>query len=81
MDLIAQLVTYGGLGVLAAVLLFLLLDERKQHGITREKLNDSMAGRLEDSKNSVTKVTDAIGGLTTGIQAISEKIKVSRSAE
>lgn len=78
MDLIAQLVTYGGLGILAAVLLYLLLEERKEHAVTRQKLIDSMSAHLEDSKTSVTKVTDALGGLTAGVQSIGDKITIFR---
>ena len=79
--ILPEIITYGGLGILAGVLFFLLVDERKAHAITRQQLLDSNSARLDDSKQSVTKVTDTLGALAMGVQAISDKIEVARGAK
>lgn len=78
MELLPEILKLGVGGVIAGVFLWLYVEERKEHKETRRLYIESLSARLEDSKTSVTKVTDALGGISLGIQAISDKIEVSK---
>lgn len=80
MELLPEILKFGAGGLIGAVFFWLYIQERSDHAKTREQLNSSYIDRIEDNKNSVTKVTDALSGLSVGIQGISDKIKASRDA-
>lgn len=78
MELLPEILKFGTGGIIGAVFFWLYIQERSDHSKTREQLIQSKNDRIDDSKQSVTKVTDALGGLTMGVQAVIEKIEVSR---
>lgn len=79
MELLPEILKFGAGGLIGAVFFWLYIQERGDHAKTRQELKEAMNDRLTDSKESVIKVTDALGGLALGVQAISDKIRVSRS--
>lgn len=78
MELFPEILKLGSAGVIAGVFLWLYVEERKDHKETRRLYIESLGARLEDSKTSVSKVTDALGGISLGIQTISDKIEISK---
>lgn len=81
MDLVPEILKFGAGGLIGAVFFWLYLQERKDHGLTRDKLIASIEARREDSKESVTKVTDVLNGMSIGIKAIGDKIEVSKGTK
>jgi hypothetical protein len=77
-QLLPEILKLGSAGIIAGIFLWLYIEERKEHRETRRLYIESLAARLDDSKHSVTKVTDALGGIALGIQTISDKIEISK---
>ena len=77
-QLLPEILKLGTAGIIAGIFFWLYMEERKEHKETRKLYIESLGARLEDSKTSVIKVTDALGGISYGIQTISDKIEISK---
>jgi hypothetical protein len=73
-----ELLKYGVGGLLAAIFFKRELDEKKAHEVTRAALIASLLDRLQDSKESVTKVTDPLSTMAHALDKMSDKIEVSK---
>lgn len=80
-QLFPEILKLGSAGIIAGIFFWLYMEERKEHKETRRLYMESLGDRLSDSKNSVTKVTDALSGISLGIQNISDKIEISKRSE
>lgn len=81
MDPVTQLITQGGLGIMAGVFLWLYLQERKEHKETRARHETVMEARRVDAKDTVDKVIEPLRGISQGIQMLSDKIEAVKRQE
>jgi seryl-tRNA(Sec) selenium transferase len=75
MDFATELLKQGITGLVAALFLWLYLQEKRDHDKTRQALTASFADRLADSKQNTTTVIAAAQGMVDGVKALSDKIE------
>lgn len=81
MDLVAELAKIGVVGIFAAIMYKLYIDEKKAHDVTRALLLQALADRLTDSKSTTEKYTTTVEGVTTSVRLLTEKIVKPQGAD
>lgn len=80
MDPISPLITQGGIGVLAALLLWLFLAERKDHREDNRAnlltINQLQEARRLDAVESRSEVTSVLPSISQSLNTITDKIEV-----
>lgn len=78
MDLVAELVKQGLLGIFAGVFLWFYIQEKKDHEKTRQSLIASFTDRLADSEKNTVSVLTTAQGMSQSVNLLTEKIEVSK---
>lgn len=73
-EALAEILRVGISGAVAVLFVYLYLNERKEHNVTRQKHIDSILDRLGDAKQTGINLTEPIRALGVSLQAISDKI-------
>lgn len=79
MDPVQQLITQGGLGLMAGIFLWLYMQERKDHKETRAKYEQSLEFRRADAKETVDKIEAPLQGISLAVQQLNDKVVVAQS--
>lgn len=79
MDMVDTLVTQGGLGILAAVFLWLFLQERSDHKQTRQEKDALMEARRVDAAETADNVTKPLQDIAQTQKLIYDKLLVGKS--
>jgi len=83
MDIVGTLISQGGFGLIAAVFLWLFLQERKEHREDR-KIDQALIAALQDARLVDTKeVSSSLKGVLEGnassMRILSEKIEIVKN--
>lgn len=78
MEVVAELLKQGGLGLMAAVFLWLYLNERTENRRLNEKLIDSADLRTKDAQDNVDKVVKPMAAFSQTAGLIYDKLKSSK---
>ncbi len=79
MDPVQQLITQGGLGLMAGTFLWLYLQERREHKATRDKYEKSLDDRRIDAKDTIDKIEAPLSAISQGISNLNDKVVVAQS--
>lgn len=74
MDGVAELLKQGGLGVTAALFLWLYSQERKDRKEYQDKYEASLEARRVDAKETTEQVTTPMQDISRGIKLLTDKI-------
>lgn len=77
-QLIATLITQGGLGVVAAIFFWLYISERNDHKKTRDAKDVLLEARRLDAKDTVDKVTGPLSSISDTLKLVYDKLVVSK---
>lgn len=78
MDGVAELLKQGGLGITAALFLWLYLNERAETRRLNQKLIDSADLRTQDAKDNVDKIVKPMSAFTQTVSLIYDKLKLGK---
>lgn len=73
------LLAQGGFGILAAIFLWLFLQERSDHKTTRQEKDALLEARRLDYKETVDNVTKPLQDIAQTQQLIYDKIVIAKS--
>lgn len=78
MELFTEFLKQGVVGLVAAVFLWLYLQERKERKEYQDKYEASLEARRVDAKETTDNITTPLSGISQGIKLLTDKILVSR---
>ena len=82
MDLLGPLVSQGGLGLVAAIFLWLFIQERKEHRedhrTDQTAIRELQDARLSDQRDTTREVTTVLQGNAQAMTVLSEKIEIGK---
>lgn len=73
-EIIKDLLTQGGLGIMAAIFFWLYNSERKDHQKTRDKYEGSLDARREEAKENMELATQPLNSMAKSLDLLNEKI-------
>lgn len=79
MDIVSELITQGGLGLMAGIFLWLYLLERKEHKETRKEKDTLMEARRQDAKEVTENLSTPLQNIAQGIAQLNDKVVVAQN--
>jgi hypothetical protein len=77
-QLMPTLIAQGGFGLVAAIIFWLYMSERKDHQRTRDKYEASLEARRMDAKESFEKIIDPLEQVATMSEFMAKKLLASK---
>lgn len=78
MDGVSELLKQGGLGLTAAIFLWLYLNERNENRKLYQKLLDAADARTKDANDNLEKVVKPMSAFSQTVSLIYEKLKLGK---
>lgn len=77
-QLTSTLITQGGFGLVAGIMYWLYISERKDHQRTRDKYEISLEARRVDAKESFERVVEPLENISRMNEYIADKLIMSK---
>lgn len=77
-QIVQQLVTQGGFGLVAGIFFWLYKTERDEHKKTQAKYESALEARRTDAKESFDKVVDPLEKIAQSQEFIAGKLVISK---
>lgn len=78
MELITEFLKQGVVGLVAAVFLWLYLQERKERKEYQSKYEASLETRIEDAGQSLQTIKEPMQSISQGIKLLTDKIVLGK---